>query len=279
MYNVGNNFNRIEYLSFQENIYEIKGDGMNTNETKYFNEEELQYCDATSLPKWYLIKSLLIKIRRRFWGRYFDKNARMSWSVDNVVDASGPTYNIRNYLERQTIRSILSDLKTDKISSACEVGCGYGRIIMVLKEFADNVVGFEREPHLLRIAQSLLPDIVFHNCRSLDQISQAGKGPFDLVMTSTVLQHLTDDFCGKVIEELKKISPRGYVLLYEKTESISVTKEFSDGNKFISRARSVKTYEKMMGPYTLHKSKEMVLEPTYDNKAPGTCMLFKSPKS
>lgn len=252
---------------------------MNRNEMKFFKEKELLLPDATALPLGYLVKALFIKIRRHLWGKWKDRNARIVWTTAGVSDAFGPVDNVRNYLERQTIRSIMNEITSKrKILSACEVGCGYGRLIMVLKEFANRVVGFEREPYLVDIAKMLLPDMEFCQCDSLDQISQMSKGPFDFVMACTVLQHLPDEFCRSVIEEIKKVAPTGYILLIEKTEAVKVTENISDANKFISRARPVKVYEDWMSPFILVKTRERVLENTYDNKSPGTCMLFKSPQ-
>lgn len=250
---------------------------MNENEIKYFSKEELKFYDATSLPILYLLKSLFIKIRRKTWGRYYDRKSRMIWTVNTISDASGLESNIRNYYERQTIRSILSFIHNKyTISTACEVGCGFGRLIMVLQEFSTKVVGFEREHHLVGIARTLLPKIEFCQVESLDKLNILGKGPFDFVLTSTVLQHLTDNFCQKVLEEIKHLSPKGHVLLIEKTEAIMTTSNIQDGNSFISRARPIDTYAQWMKPYRLISTSERIIEPTYPYPKPGTCMLFRS---
>jgi 2-polyprenyl-3-methyl-5-hydroxy-6-metoxy-1,4-benzoquinol methylase len=250
---------------------------MNQNEIKFFSKNELLLYDASALPFLYLLKSMFVKIRRNLWGRYFDKNARMVWTVSAVSDAIGPADNVRNYLERETIRSILSEIVKDRpILSACEIGCGYGRLIMLLKEYADRVVGFERESHLVDVAKVLLPNIEFYQCDSLDEINQVEPGPFDFAMTWTVLQHLTDDNCRAVISSIKHLVPRGYILIAEKTEEVAVTRNNAEGHQFISNARSVKIYEEWMKPYILIKTINSIVENTYHNKVPGTCMLFKN---
>lgn len=251
---------------------------MNQNELKYFQEKELQYCDATSLPLNYLLKSLLIKLRRKTWGRVCDKDSRMAWMVSNVSDAMGTADNVRNYLERKTLRAIISKINNNyPINSACEIGCGYGRVTMVLSEFAKRVVGFEREKNLVDIAKSLLPTIEFYQVYLLDKISYLNKGAFDFTMTCTVLQHLTDIYCHSILEDMKRLTPNGYVLLIEKTESIAITKNTTDENLFISRARSVEDYANLMKPYKLVSVSKRIIEPTYFNPNPGSCMLFRSP--
>ena len=249
---------------------------MNKSESKLFSNKELQLYDATSLPFGYVLKSLIVKIHRKLFGKILHSNDRLMWSLNSVSDAIGPADNVRNYLERKTIRNILKGVtRESQIISACEIGCGYGRIIMVLKEFSQRVVGFERESHLVDIGRILLPDIELLQVDSIDKISEFNKGPFDFAMTCTVLQHLPDDFCKKVLLDVKKVVPHGHILMIEKTEDISTTKEYNDGNQFISRARSVETYKEWMAPFEMIGTWPRLLEATYFNKSPGTCMLFK----
>ena len=250
---------------------------MNQNESRIFSKRELLLHDITAYPFITILKAAFIKVRRSLWGKYFDRGSRMVWTVDAVSDAIGPADNVRNYLERNTIRSIISEIqKEGSIASACEVGCGYGRLIMVLKEYAGRVVGFEREAHLLDAAKALLPDIEFCKCDSLDKIDKMAKGRFDFAMTWTVLQHLTDEECQSVISSMKSLVPTGHILISEKTEQISVTQNTTDGDKFLSRARSVEMYEEWMKPYTLVRTLDSKVENTYHNKSPGTCMVFKA---
>lgn len=251
---------------------------MNENEVKYFRKKELKLYDATSFPLGYLLKALFIKIRRRIYGKFRDRKARIVWTASSASNATGPEANVRNYTEMQTIHSILRSVH-DKypISTACEVGCGYGRLTMVLGEFSRKIVGFEREEHLLNIAKELSPTVDFYQVESLDNLSGFIKDPFDFAMTCTVLQHLTDDFCRKVLDEIKRLSPKGHILLIEKTEKVGDTANIKDGNSFISCARPIDTYAKWMSPYKLISTKKRRVEPTYFNQNAGTCMLFRSP--
>ena len=248
---------------------------MNENEAKYFTTAERALPDLTQAPVSLLMKSLAVKLRRRVAGRIHDAKARMVWTRDAVSDADGPAANVRNYLEHKTIRTILAGVaKNHTIRRACEIGCGYGRVIMVLKEFAAHVKGFEREPDLVRIASSLLPDIEFENVPALTAISAAE--PYDFAMTCTVLQHLTDEEARNVCGRIREIVPRGYVLIIEKTDPFAITSNTTEGDRFISRSRTVETYQEYMKPYVLESVTERVLEPTYSNPKPGKCMLFRS---
>ena len=251
---------------------------MNQNELNYFQKMQLRYYDPTALPFNVLLKSLALKIRRRTLGRMFDSEARLVWTVDMVSDAVGPFANVRDYRERRTIQLILDRIRQIyPINSACEIGCGYGRLIMVMEEYAGKVVGFEREANLLELAKELLPTIDFCKVDSLDNLSSFGRGQFDFVMTCTVLQHLTDDLCRRVLEEIKRIAPKGHVLLIEKVEDNFTTKNVTDGNAFISRARSKKIYSQWMTPYKLVSISKRIVEPGYINPNVGECMLFRSP--
>ncbi|MGA1870261.1 MAG: class I SAM-dependent methyltransferase [bacterium] len=249
---------------------------MNEKELRSFTPSERRFPDCTNLPTLYIFKSLFIRIRRLLWGRFLDKNYRIVWTMTAVSDAYGQAANVRNYFERKTIRAILSDInKKHKIIRACEIGCGYGRIIMALKDVVEYVKGFEREPDLVEIARASLPDIAFECVESLTAIHD--DKPYDFVMTCTVLQHLTDSYAQEVCSVMKKLAPEGYILIIEKTDSINVTANRDNEKQFISRARSVETYEKMVQPFRLVDIRDRIVEPTYSNSHPGKCMLFVSP--
>jgi trans-aconitate methyltransferase len=147
---------------------------------------------------------------------------------------------------------------------------------MVLKEFAAQVKGFEREEDLVRIARKLQPEIEFEHVGALTEIRDSAE--YDLAMMCTVLQHLSDDDARRVCGVLRTLAPHGHVLLIEKTEPFHITENVTDGARFISRARSVETYADYMKPFTLVSVAPRVLEPTYPNPKPGSCMLFRSPE-
>lgn len=232
--------------------------------------------DVTLFPARDLVAALFVKAGRRV-KRLFVPPSRMVWTVRGVSDADGPTANVRNYIERRQLRSLLERAAGGRrMKRACEVGCGYGRLVMTLKEFADEAVGFEREPQLVEVARTLLPDVRIERVESLDALPDPG--PFDFAMTVTVLQHLTDEHARAVCARIKSMVPSGgHVLLIEKNEEIGTTKNTTDAAEFISRARSVETYAGYMAPFKLVHTEPRRLEPTYFNKKPGTCMLFEAP--
>ncbi len=246
---------------------------MDFRELQFFTEQEQLLPDATALPAAYLLKCLFMKICRRLLP---GQGGRLVWTVTAVSDASGPAANVRNYLEQKTLRQILTEIAPkQKLARAWEIGCGYGRIIMVLREFADYVKGFEREGHLVNIARTLLPDIDFQCVAALTEIS--AEEPYDFVFTCTVLQHLTDEEARRVCDVMKRLAPLGHILLIEKVEPLEITANVADGTKFISRGRTVDTYGDYLSPFKLVMSRERIVEPTHANPRPGQCLLFASP--
>jgi SAM-dependent methyltransferase len=246
---------------------------MNENETRFFSSEELRQPDLTRFPVGLLLKSLAVKARRKLLGPFLDRNARIVWTRDAVSDADGPAAAVRNYREHATIRNILRSIASNgKLERACELGCGYGRVIMVLKEFSEVTKGFEREEELVAIARSLQPDVEFERVPALDKVPVDAE--YDLAMICTVLQHLTDDEARRVCDVMKRLAPRGHVLIIEKTEPYLLTENVSDGKQFLSRARTVETYQDFMRPFRLVSVTDRVLEPTNANPRPGSCMLF-----
>lgn len=203
---------------------------------------------------------------------------RFVWTPNEVTDAHGPAYNVRCYLERCAIREILAEATAGKpLRAGVEVGCGYGRMTMVLAEFCEHVVGFEREDRLVKLARSLLPDIIFTIVPELTKVP-AEDARFDVAMTFTVLQHMTDDTAQAVLREVKRLVRReGYVLLVEKTDPASVVGDPADGKKFLSLGRTVETYSEWMLPYRLVKHFPRRIEPTHPRaSSAGTYMLFRS---
>jgi SAM-dependent methyltransferase len=238
-----------------------------------YTESEKALPDVARLPLPFIGKGLLRKMLGDWLPR--ETTERLIWTIEACSDAQGPAANVRNYHEHATLRRILTEVTQGRrLQRAAEVGCGFGRVIVVLREFADFVMGFERERHLIQTASILNPDLHF---QQVDDLTDIDDGPFDFMFTSTVLQHLTDAKVRKVLDRMKELTPHGHILLIEKTEAIAVSENTEDSNQFISRARSVETYSEYMKPFTLVGVWDRVIEPTYFNVRPGQCMLFKAP--
>lgn len=225
--------------------------------------------------------ALLSEIGRRVLRRMGLGSCAFHWSVKGVTDADGPALNVRNYIERRNLRAVLTIAGHGKIAG--ELGCGYGRVIMALSEFYDEVHGFEREAHLLEIARPLLPSIRFHRVARLCEFAEAVRGPFDLLMTRAVLQHIPDEEVTEILEVAKAhLSSTGHLLLGEKTDT-SDHAQIGDplkGNAFMSRGRSLETWTRWVAPLKLKYARPIEVEPTYrsvvnrDYRNVGTVMLF-----
>ena len=198
-------------------------------------------------------------------------SARHQWTVAEVADVAGPSANVRNYLEQRDVRRAVQAASSIKpIARACDVGCGYGRLTMVLSEVAAQVVGFEREPAFVVEARRLLPQIEFRQVEVLSNLP-ATSGFFDFAMTFTVLQHLVEAEALQVVSELKRLAQGGCVLLTEETD---VT--FMDGAEGggMTKGRAVGMYREWMKPFELTLQFPRQIEPGYPRKDVGTYMLF-----
>ncbi len=246
---------------------------MNEREWQYLSPIERTWRDASGLPTSYLLKCLALKLRRRLWGKRADRNARFVWTPFAVAEAEEPQLVARTFREHTVIRAMLQELPP--LHRICEVGCGYGRMLWVLQEFAPVVVGFEREPHLVAYAEG-----EFTSAVRVERVSELRDvpltQPYDLAMTFTVLQHLTDVDSRAVCARLRALAPTGYVLLVEKTDSSQATLEYDDGRRFLNRQRSVATYEEYLDPFRLVATRPRPPEPPR-LEPDGTCMLFRAP--
>lgn len=246
---------------------------MNEREWQYLSPTERTWRDASGLPTSYLLKCLALKLRRHLWGKRADRDARFVWTPFAVAEAEEPQLVARTFREHTVVRAMVAQLPP--LHRICEVGCGYGRMLWVLQEFAPVVVGFEREPHLVAYAQTEFPSTVcVEAVKELRDVPLTE--PYDLAMTFTVLQHLTDEDARAVCGRLRALAPTGYVLLVEKTDATPTTPEHDDGRRFLNRRRSVATYEEYLDPFTLVATRPRPVEPPR-LEPDGTCMLFRAP--
>jgi SAM-dependent methyltransferase len=204
--------------------------------------------------------------------------SRLVWTPGEVVDVDGPRAMLRAYLEQRDVRALYASVSTGgRFSSACDVGCGFGRLTPVLSEFAERVVGFERETGLLAIAQSLQPAIEFRPIERLRSLPADGAS-FDLGLVFTVLQHVPEPEVRAVIDELRRVvCADGYLLLCEETDPTLEAGDRANAHLGYTCGRPVATYEKWLAPWKLVATKRRSIEPDYPRPDVGTYMLFAGP--
>lgn len=196
------------------------------------------------------------------------------WNVSEVADAAGPSANLRNYLEQRDLRRCLAAASEGgSIRRACDVGCGYGRLTMVLTEVAREVVGFEREDSFVQEARRLLPSVEFLQVASLGRLPRP-TGSFDFSMTFTVLQHMRDPEAREVLEEVKRLARGGFVLVTEETDLSFVDGDVEDPEAGLTVGRAEGTYTEWMRPFELVLRFARQIEPGYPRENVGTYMLF-----
>ena len=203
---------------------------------------------------------------------------RHVWKVAEVADAAGPSANLRNYLEQRDVRRCLAAAsELGPIRRACDVGCGYGRLTMVLTEVAERVVGVEREDSFVQEARRLLPAVEFLQVASLGRVPLP-TGSFDFAMTFTVLQHLRDPEAREVLEEVKRLAKGGVVLLTEETDPSLADGVAGDPGAGLTVGRVEETYTHWMRPFERVLSFARRIEPGYPRENVGAYMLFSDPR-
>jgi SAM-dependent methyltransferase len=205
---------------------------------------------------------------------------RMVWTPTDVVDVDGPRAVFRAYLEQRDVRTLLASVcGRSRLAAACDVGCGFGRLTPVLSEFADTVVGFEREAPLLAIARALQPGGDFREITRLSALP-ADAGAFDLGLVFTVLQHVPEPDVRVVIDEVRRIvRPEGYLLLCEETDASLEAGDRAHAHLGYTRGRSVDVYGEWLAPWRLVRTRQREIEPGYPRPDVGTYMLFAGPSA
>jgi SAM-dependent methyltransferase len=197
------------------------------------------------------------------------------WTLRDVVDVDYPAFALRTYLEQAGVRRLLARAAGGRrLEAAAEVGCGYGRLLPVLAEFANRVAGFERQPEFAAEAARLHPAAEISRVTSLANLP-ARDAAFDVVLTFTVLQHLVDRVAGTVAAEIRRLrAPGGHVLICEETDPAHVAGDVEDESGICTIGRSAATYEGLFAPLRLLESAPRLIEPTYPRRDVGTYLLF-----
>jgi len=197
------------------------------------------------------------------------------WTVRDVVDVDVPAFALRTYLEQAGVRRFLARAAGGRrLRAAAEVGCGYGRLLPVLAEFADRVAGFERQPEFAAEAARLHPAAEISRVTSLANLP-APDAAYDVVLTFTVLQHLVDPLAAKVAREIRRLrAPGGHVLICEETDPSHVHGDLSGEAEMCTVGRTSGTYARLFAPLRLLESAPRVIEPTYPREDVGTYLLF-----
>ena len=196
----------------------------------------------------------------------------MGYGVENVVggmNRSGPFYwptvLARTYIEHHRLRQFFHDLKTPRNDwrHGAEFGCGYGRMAPVLTEFCTIANAYERDQELAGIAQQAIGEMVqVRRVESLEHVTSVPDGGFDLILTYTVLQHMPDDECLRVMAEIKRVRDPGGILV-----CVEDTHGDRSGNVW---PRLPEKYREMLG-MDLIMQRPRIIE---DNRTVGTMMAF-----
>jgi SAM-dependent methyltransferase len=217
--------------------------------------------------------------RRAKWGDEVPTASWKPWSEAEVVDVGPSAFVVRTYLEQQTLRRYLEWVAAEiEIRDLADVGAGYGRLSLVLREFG-SVVAFERETEFVGSGRELLPwGVEFREIRALTRLPAEDDG-FDFVLTFTVLQHSTNAVAAAASREIKRlVRPGGFVLLCEETDEDHRDGDLEDPDGRCTIGRSVERYRELMAPLDFIQSESRRVEPTYPRPDVGTYMLFRRQK-
>ena len=203
---------------------------------------------------------------------------RAVWQQQHVVDVRDAAFAARTYLEHRDVRALIDRaLGGRRVPVGCEVGAGYGRMTVLLTEYADRVIGIEREPHFVQEAARLLPAVHFVNVGGLAPLPLK-TAAVDLFLTFTVLQHLTDAVAEATIREmLRALRPGGVVLICEETDPRHRDGAVDDPAGMCTIGRPVEIYRRLFDPMVLLDSRPRRIEPTYPRADVGTYLLLQKP--
>lgn len=105
--------------------------------------------------------------------------------------------------QHDAIAAVLRELEWE---SVLDLGCGFGRMGMLVKEMRPKAsyTGVDITPSLLASARRHLPDAEFKDGDVLDV--KLGQRKWDLVMAVELLVHLRDDDAAAAVDRMKRWS-------------------------------------------------------------------------
>lgn len=197
------------------------------------------------------------------------------WKEADVAPARPAALTRRTFLETADVRALLHEAGVLGVETACDVGCGYGRLSGVLQEVASRVVGFERDRHLAALARELNPDLEVRTVTGLDALPSPA-GVFDAALVFTVLQHVPDDVVHRVAGEIRRIvRPGGIIIACEATTGRRGSERAARRGSRRAIPRPVPWYAAAFGLEPVVDRPRRV-EPTARADETGTYMVFRN---
>lgn len=158
-------------------------------------------------------------------------------------------------------RAIVEYLKQKYVNNAesiLDLGCGYGDFINNIS--AKNRIAVDRNP----ASRTYLENSVHFICSSAEDLSMVGAATIDLVFTSNLLEHLTDDQLEGTAREIRRvlrpegtlitIQPNYYYAYREYFDDYTHKKAFSHESLkdfFLANGFSMIAMEKRFLPFSL----------------------------
>ena len=122
-------------------------------------------------------------------------------------------------------RAIVEYLNQKYVGSAesvLDLGCGYG-------DFINNIVAKNRTAVDMNPAsQGFLEESVRFFCSSADNLSMVDDASIDLVFTSNLLEHLTDEQLERLASEVKRVLRPGGILITMQPNYYYAYREYFD---------------------------------------------------
>lgn len=196
------------------------------------------------------------------------------WTPNNVSSTRAANAMIRTQIESAELQKYLDALPVRRIA---DVGSGFGRLSHACALKGRQVDGFERESSMVYVARKLVPHACFEVAENLWDLP-VDSSAYDLALSFTVLQHMSDGEAGAVMAEMKRIAH--WVLIVEDTDPRRAV-AYTDGH--YSNGRPVWWYREKMQPFELRAISLREVEPGFKRgkrtwRGIGHFMLFEAPR-
>ena len=139
----------------------------------------------------------------QYYERLFIKDAK--WN--------SPRPNVDEQRRWQVIEEFIESIKLPDDTQILDLGCGRGWLSNLLTKYGE-VIGIEPVKKVAEYAKKLFPPIQFKSGTSKDLLNQNFANRFDLIASSEVIEHVSDDQKPEFVRDINKLlKANGYAII------------------------------------------------------------------
>lgn len=175
------------------------------------------------------------------------------------MERSRPDFYVEKYGLTATHSEVLESTRYIQHGRALDLGCGRGRNALYLQGLGFDVTGFDENPQMIEILQSIITNEQLDHIRAFTQDANDAQieGTFDLIVCTVVMMFLQADRIPDIIRNMQaSTNPGGYNVIVCAMD----TRDYPLPTDFMSFGFKPGELSNYYAGWTLHKYNEDIGE-------------------